>query len=65
MSYEQFGMYDYTAVVEELNECYGLNYIPNKERIELKKLKLAKYRDKSIPLGCVKWKLNYRSECNE
>jgi NTP pyrophosphatase (non-canonical NTP hydrolase) len=46
-------MDDYMAVVEILNEQYGLNYSPNRENIEAKKAKLEKYLQYSINLGCV------------
>ena len=46
-------MDDYQAVVEVLNQRYGLMYTPNSENIALKKLKMERYLDKSIELGCV------------
>lgn len=45
---------DLNAMIEELNQMFGFGYIPNRERIEAKKLKVRKYLDYSIELGMVK-----------
>jgi hypothetical protein len=42
---------DLFAVIEELNDKFGFDYVPNRERIEAKKLKVKKYLDYSISLG--------------
>ena len=44
---------DLLAVVEELNENFRFYYIPNRERVEAKKVKMQKYLGYSIHLGLV------------
>lgn len=44
---------DLWAAVEDLNEKFGFNYVPNRERIEAKKRKVQKYLGYSIALGLV------------
>lgn len=44
---------DLWAMVEELNEKFGFDYVPSRERIEAKKAKVKKYLDYSIHLGMV------------
>lgn len=44
---------DFNAMVEELNDRFGLNYIPNREAIAAKKRKVVRYLDFSISRGMV------------
>ena len=44
---------DLWAIVEMLNEQFGFEYSPSRERIEVKKLKVRKYLGYSIHLGLV------------
>lgn len=44
---------DLMAAVEMLNEEYGFNYQPNRERIEAKKAKVNKFAAYSVELGLV------------
>jgi len=44
---------DLMAMVEELNEQFGFGYVPNRERIEAKKVKVRKYLCLSVALGMV------------
>lgn len=45
---------DLQAMVEMLNDECGLGYVPNRERIEAKKIKVNKYYEYSKQLGLVK-----------
>jgi hypothetical protein len=44
---------DLTAMIEMLNDECGLGYVPNRERIEAKKLKVNKYYEYSKSLGLI------------
>jgi hypothetical protein len=44
---------DIQASIEMLNEEFGFCYVPNRERIEAKKLKVNKYADYAETLGMV------------
>lgn len=44
---------DLMAVVEVLNQKYGLGYVPDRARVEAKFQKLEKYLDYSTELGLV------------
>lgn len=46
-----FELDDLMAIIEELNEKHDFNYVPNRERIEAKKIKVRKFMDYSISLG--------------
>jgi hypothetical protein len=44
---------DMQAMIEHLNQFYGLDYAPNRDNIDAKHCKVAKYLAKSIELGQV------------
>jgi hypothetical protein len=44
---------DLTAAIEMLNEEFDFGYIPNRERIESKKIKVNKFASKSVELNRV------------
>lgn len=44
---------DLNAMVEELNDRFGLNYVPNRAAIAAKKTKVVRYLDFSIAQGMV------------
>lgn len=44
---------DLTAIVQMLNDEFGLNYIPNPERIAKKKIKVNHFAEESKTLGFV------------
>lgn len=44
---------DMWAMVEMLNDQYGFNYTPSRDRIDAKKVKVRKYLGYSIHLGPV------------
>lgn len=45
---------DVMAVIQMLNEEYNFGYVPNQERINIKKKKINKYADYSSVLGLLK-----------
>src|ERR1035437_8475269 len=42
---------DFMAQIEMLNEEFGFGYVPNRERIEAKKIRVNKYAALSVSLG--------------
>ena len=51
---------DLNAMVEELNEKFGFNYTPSRERMEAKKAKVRKYLEFSMHLGMIEGKTDVR-----